>query len=154
MLRNQVTKPRDSLSACLGLRKITVIFPFGNPKDICMDTCVCVSYLSNILHTTHMNLYIYIYMYMLTHTYIYICLSIHLPTYLAVPPSIYLSIYKYFCIYIYVCVCMSVCLSVCTDFTSLEVTTGDNVPLEATATVNWVIEASPWGGGLNRATGF
>ena len=27
----------------------------------------------------------------------------------------------------------------------LEVTTGDNVPLEATATVNWVIEASPWG---------
>ena len=50
-----------------------------------------------------MNLYIYMYML----TYIYICLSIHLPTYLAVPPCIYLStsssvnkdIYIYVCVY-------------------------------------------------------
>ena len=73
------------------------------------------------------------------------------------------------CAYMYVCihVCMYVYMYVSfyahmythhitnhTDFTSLEVTTGDNVPLEATATVNWVIEASPWGGGLNQAKWF
>ena len=45
----------------------------------------------------------------------YICLSIHLPTYLAVPPCIYLSTSSSVNkdIYIYVCVCMHVCMCEC-----------------------------------------